>query len=147
MKTAFITRRLAVAMLAVSLFSACKKKSGVDPVTPTTDLSTRAAGQYTLTELSGGGKTIPAAQADLKGTISITRATASTSSLADFDIRSKSANEEVLVGTANGLQLSANGNAIAFKGDNAQVATLTGNKLSIEIEDSAGTPVTFIATK
>ncbi|MBO0930271.1 hypothetical protein [Fibrella aquatilis] len=145
MKTALITRRLAMAMLAVSLFSACKKDS-VDAITPTTDLGTRAAGQYTLTELSAGGKTIPAAQADLKGTISITRATATSANI-DFNIRSKSDNDEVLVGNVNGLELSASGNVIAFKGQNAQVATLNGNKLSVEIEDNSGVAVTFIATK
>ncbi|MBO0935847.1 hypothetical protein J2I47_04740 [Fibrella sp. HMF5335] len=145
MKTSIITRRLAIGLLAMSLFSACKKDADVTP-TPTGDLGTRAAGQYTLTEVATGGKTYPAAQADLKGTISITRATETTANI-DFNIRSKSDNGEVLVGNVNGLQLSASGSAIAFKGDNAQVATLNGNKLSVEISDNSGVAATFIATK
>lgn len=139
-----ISRRLALFLLVgITSLSACKKEQDV---TPTGDLGTRAAGTYTLTEISGGGKTIPAAQADLKGTISVTRQTATSVDL-NFDIREKSTNDEVLVGSADGLEVSSAGSAISFKGQNAEVATLNGNKLSIKIEDSNGVDVTFVATR
>ena len=140
-----ISRRLALfLLLGVTSLSACKKDP--DPVA-SGDLGTRAAGTYTLSEISGGGKTIPAAQADLKGVISVTRQSATSVNL-DFDIREKSTNDEVLVGTADGLEVSsAGGNTISFKGQNAEVATLSGNKLSIKVEDDNGVDVTFVATK
>jgi hypothetical protein len=140
-----ISRRLALFLLVgITSLSACKKDT--EPVA-SGDLGTRAAGTYTLTELSGGGKTIPAAQADLKGSISVVRQTATSVDL-NFDIREKSTNDEVLVGSADGLEVSsAGGNKISFKGDNAEVATLDGNRLSIKIEDSNGVDVTFVAVK
>ncbi len=140
-----ISRRLALfLLLAITSLSACKKETDA---TPTGDLGTRAAGQYTLTEISAGGKTLPAAQADLKGSINVTRQTATSVNL-DFNIREKSTNDEVLVGTADGLEVSsAGGNAISFRGDNAEVATLSGNRLSIKVEDDNGVDVTFVATK
>jgi hypothetical protein len=131
-------------LLAVTSLSACKK----DPdQVMSGDLGTRAAGNYTLTEISGGGKTIPAAQADLKGTINVTRQTATSVNL-NFDIREKSTNDEVLVGSADGLEVSsAGGTAISFRGQNAEVATLNNNRLSIKIEDDNGVDVTFVAVK
>lgn len=145
MNTPTFSRRLALGLLlGLTTLGACKKEADVTP--KNTDLGAQAAGRYTLTELSANGKTIPAAQADLKGTITISRQTETSANMV-FDIREKSTNEEVIVGEADGLLLSGSGDAISFKGDNEEVATLKGNKLSIAVADNSGTNVTFIATK
>lgn len=145
MNTLTLSRRLALfLMLGLTSLSACKKGADVTPVP--TDLGTQAAGTYTVSDLMVNGKTVSATQADLKGTITINRQSATSIDMA-FDVRKKSTGEEVIVGTSNGMELSGTSSAISIIGDSSEVATIKGNKLSLAIVDDTGTRFTLGATK
>jgi hypothetical protein len=131
-------------LLSATLFSACKK-SGVDP--QPADLATRVAGQYTFSELSYNGKTLPASQTNLKGSVTITRSTASTVEMA-LDIRMKSTGEEFMVVTADDIEVSeASGGDVSFRYEGERIASLSGSKLTINGEDEDNVPFKLTATK
>jgi uncharacterized glyoxalase superfamily protein PhnB len=130
-------------LLSAALFTACKK--GTDPAPA--DLATRAAGQYTYSELTYDGKTLPASETNLKGNINVTRTTGTTVALA-LDIRLKSTNEEFMVVTADGVEVAEAGSGdISFRYEGEQVATLKGSKLTINGEDESNVPFRISATK
>ncbi|WP_461055318.1 hypothetical protein [Spirosoma arcticum] len=131
-------------LLSTTLFTACKKQN-VDP--QPADAATQAAGQYTYSKLSFDGKTLPASQTNLKGTISVTRQTGSTVTMA-LDIRQKSDNEEFMVLSADGIDVSdAGSGTLSFRYAGEQIGTLKGNKLTINGEDDNSTRFTIRATK
>lgn len=137
-------RSLLLALLVAFSFTACKK--GNDPA-PAADLATRVAGQYTYSELAYGGKTLPADQTNLKGTITITRQTASTISM-DLNIRQKSTNDEFMVLSADGMDVSESGSGdVSFRYEGEQVAVLKGNKLTVNGEDDDNVKFSLSATK
>lgn len=132
-------------LLSTTLFTACKKQN-VDPVTPA-DAATQAAGKYTYSELSYNGKTLPADQTNLKGTINVTRQTGSTVTMA-LDIRQKSTNDEFMVFSADGIDVSDAGNgSLSFRYEGEQIGTLKGKKLVINGEDDSNVRFTIGATK
>lgn len=142
-KINFRLSALLVLLLAV-LVTACKKGENADP---SPDLAARVAGTYTYSELKTGGKTYKASDTNLKGTISLTRQTATTVAI-KLAIVNKSTNESfaddaaddvdvVDLGSGN-VELHYNGNTIA---------KISGNKISIEGEDDAGTEFTLSASK
>ncbi len=132
-------------LLSTILFSACKKNN-VEPVAPA-DAATQAAGKYTYSELSYDGKTLPANQTNLKGTIDVTRQTGSTVTMT-LDIRQKSGNDEFMVFTANDINVSEEGNGnLSFRFDGEQIGALKGNKLTINGEDDNNVRFTISATK
>lgn len=145
MKTPLLSfRSLLLALLVALSFTACKK--GNDPA-PAADVATRVAGQYTYSELSYGGKTLPADQTNLKGSISITRQTASTVSM-NLNIRQKSTNDEFMVLSVDGMDVSESGNGdVSFRYEGEQVAVLKGNKLTINGEDDDNVRFSLSATK
>ena len=131
-------------LLSATLFTACKKEK--DPA-PAADLATRVAGKYTYSELSYNGKILPASQTNLKGDVTVTRQTATTVSLA-LNILTKSANEEFMVLSADGVDVSeATGGEVSFRYQGQQVGTLSGNKLTINGEDESNVPFHLSATK
>lgn len=131
-------------LLSTTLFTACKKQN-VDP--KPADAATQAAGNYTYSELSFNGKTLPASQTNLKGTINVTRQTGSTVMM-DLNIRQKSDNGEFMVLSADGIDVSDAGNGtLSFRYEGEQIGTLKGNKLTINGEDEDNTPFTISATK
>ncbi len=131
-------------VLSATLFSACKK-SGVDPAPA--DLATRVAGQYTFSELSYNGKTLPASQTNLKGSVTLSRSTATTVEMA-LDIRMKSTGEEFMVLTADEIEVSEGGSGdVSFRYEGERIATLNGNKLTINGEDEDNVPFKLMATK
>lgn len=146
MNTLFIGQRLALflLLLGVASLSACKKETDV---TPTGDLGTRAAGQYTFSSLTFNGKTLPASQADMKGTIKLTR-TAPTTVTVEVDIRTKSSNGEIIVDSVAGVALSSTGaDGISLSYEGTEIATIKGSTISINSEDSSGVPFTISATR
>lgn len=84
---------------------------------------------------------------NLKGTINVTRQTGSTVPMA-LDIRQKSSNDEFMVFTANGIDVSDAGNGnLSFRYEGEEIGTLKGNKLVINGEDDSNTRFTIGATK
>ncbi|RYF74019.1 MAG: hypothetical protein EOO39_09335 [Cytophagaceae bacterium] len=146
MKTVATFSRMVLAFtLSILMFTACKKDNESTP-TPTADLATRVAGQYTYSELSYGGSTLPANQTDMKGTIKVTRKTAATVTMA-LDFRIKSTNEEFLVLTADDVQVTEAGSEVSFVYQGDRVGVLKGNKLTVNSEDASNVPFGISATK
>ncbi|WP_266366918.1 hypothetical protein [Tellurirhabdus rosea] len=144
MKNFFISRRtVLLALLTAASFTACKKET--EPAAP--DKATQVAGNYTYTELTMGGKTYPASQTNIKGSIEVTKHTASTVNM-DFNIRAKADNSEFLVGNVGDVELTdAGGGAIGLRVDSDEVGQVKGDKMTIKGEDEDGTAFTIIATK
>ena len=143
MKTFLTQYRAALLMLLVALsISACKKDSNE----PSPDLGTRAAGQYTFSELTFDGKTLPASQTNLKGTVSVVRQTATNVSM-ELNITSKSTNEDFLVGSVDNIDLVNSGSDVEFRAQGDKVATLSSKKLTIRGRDDNDVEFSIIATK
>lgn len=121
MKPVFRFRFIGLALLlSATLFTACKKQN-VDP--QPADAATQASGKYTYAELSYNGKTRPASQTNLKGTINVTRQTGSTVGM-DLNIRQKSSNEEFMVFSAEDIDVSDAGSGnLSFRYDGEQIGT------------------------
>lgn len=131
-------------LLSTTLFTACKKNN-VDP--QPADAATQAAGKYTYSELSFNGKTLPADQTNLKGTITVTRQTGSTVMM-DLNIRQKSSNEEFMVISVEDVDVSDAGSGnLSFRYDGEQIGTLAGKKLTINGEDDNNDRFSISATK
>lgn len=130
-------------LLSTTLFSACKKAADPAPA----DLATRVAGQYTFSELSYNGKTLPASQTNLKGSVTLTRSTPTTVAMA-LDIRLKSTGDEFMVISADNVEVSeASGGEVSFRYEGERIATLSGSKLTINGEDDDNVPFKLSATK
>ncbi len=136
MKTTFRFRFVWVALLlSTTLFTACKK-DGTEPVAPA-DAATQAAGKYTYSELSYNGKTLPADQTNLKGTITVSRQTNATVMM-DLNIRQKSNNDEFMVIEAEDIDVTDKGNGnLSFSYDGEEIAKLNGNKLNPQAGEQA----------
>ena len=145
MKSGHYFRFLGLALLlGTTLFTACKKPP-VEPVTP--DAATQSVGTYTYSALTYNGSTIPADQTTLKGTIRIMRLTATTVSMS-IDIRQKADGSEFIVGALSSVNVVDGGSgtlSLTYQGDS--IATVAGNKLTVESEDEDGVPFSLIATK
>ncbi|MBO0952596.1 hypothetical protein [Fibrella forsythiae] len=146
MKTVPTFSRMMLAfMLGILMFTSCKKDNDTTP-SPMADLATRIAGQYTYSELSYGGKTRPADQTDMKGSIVVTRKTATTVNMV-LDFRIKSSGEEFLVLSADDVQVTETGGEVSFMYQGSKVGILKANKLTINGEDDANVPFGISATK
>lgn len=133
-----------VLLMGSTLFTACKKN--VEPVAPA-DAATQAVGKYTYSELSYNGKTLPASETNLKGSVTITRETESTVEM-DLDIRQKSSNGEFMVFSVDGVDVIDQGSGnLSFKYDGEEVAKLKGKKLTINGVDDDNVKFTIVATK
>lgn len=146
MKTLLSSFRLsALAVLfLVAALTGCKKGSNADPVP---DLASRVAGQYTFSELTAAGKTYPASQTNLKGTIIVTRQTATTVSV-KASINLKSTNEVYADDLVDDVTVTeTGGNNVEFQADGTVIARGTGSKISIEGEGADGVSFTLTATK
>ncbi|GAB3504536.1 hypothetical protein GCM10027341_34990 [Spirosoma knui] len=132
---------LLILLVAVS-FTACKK----DNPDPSPDLGNRVAGQYTFSELSFNGQTRPASQTNLKGSVRVVRQTATSVSM-QLDIRSKSGDEEFLVGSVENIDLTNNGNDVELRAQGDKIAYVSSNKLIINGRDDNNTEFTITATK
>ncbi|SOD81584.1 hypothetical protein [Spirosoma fluviale] len=131
-------------LLVATLVTACKKG---DNVVPSPDLGAQVAGTYTYSELKTGGKTYPASDTNLKGTIKLTRQTATTVAI-QLAIVHKATNETFADDAAEDVEVveSGIGNIeLHYNGDT--IAKIKGTKISIEGEDDAGTLFTLFATK
>ena len=145
MKT-IISFRLPVLLmlLVIASLTGCKKS---DNNTPAPDLAARVAGQYSFSELAAGGKTYPASQTNLKGTITVTRQTATTVAM-QLNIRLKSTNEAYADESVENVTVSekSNGN-VEYQLDGTVIARGSGSKISIEGEGDDGVAFTLTATK
>ncbi|MCX6216096.1 hypothetical protein [Spirosoma sp.] len=131
-------------LLVAALVTACKKD---DNNAPTPDLGTQVAGMYTYSELKTEGKTYPASDTNLKGTITLTRQTPTTVAI-QLAIVHKATNETFADDAAKDVDVveSASGTIeLHYNGDT--IAKINGSKISIEGEDDAGTVFTLSATK
>lgn len=145
MKTQVTFRFSALLMLLfIASLTSCKK--GAD-VAPAPDLAARVAGTYTYSEIMTGGKTYPASDTNLKGTITLARETATSVSI-QLAILNKSTNEVFADDSATGVSVSeaSNGN-VELKYQGNVIAKISGSKISIEGSDDAGTDFTLTATK
>ncbi len=132
-------------LLIVASLSACKKTN--DVVAPAPDAASSVAGKYTFSELSYNGKTVSAADADLKGTINLTRQSATTVDMA-VDLRAKSDNTEFIVDTVEGVEvadLGSGNTSLRYNGN--QVAQIKSNKLTISGKDEDGVAFSITAAK
>ncbi len=134
---------LMVLLVAASL-TACKKGSDSAPAP---DLAARVAGTYTYSEIATGGKTYPASDTNLKGTISLSRQTATTVAI-QLAIVNKSTNEAFADESAEDVTVAeaSNGN-VELRYNGNVIAKINGSKISIEGEDESGTNFTLTATK
>ncbi|GAB2540246.1 hypothetical protein [Spirosoma aerophilum] len=132
-----------VLLVSVSLAS-CKKGDNSDPAP---DLAARVAGTYTYSEIVAGGKTYPASETNLKGTITLSRQTATTVAI-QLAIVNKSTNEAFADDSADDVTVAEvnNGN-IELRYNGNVIAKIKGSKISIDGEDDAGTSFTLMATK
>lgn len=138
----FRTIPLLIILMTV-VFSSCKKDK--DIVAP--DAATAIAGQYSYAELTYNGKTLPANQTDLKGSVTLNRQTESMVEIA-LDIRMKSSNSEFLVGSLDDVVVADQGNgtySLSYEGE--EFAQIKGKKLTFKGEDVDGVPFTIGATK
>ncbi|MBO0952890.1 hypothetical protein [Fibrella forsythiae] len=135
-------RLILLLLLLVSSLSACKKNNDVTAL----DAAASVAGRYTFSELSYGGRVVSAADSDLRGTITLTRQSASSVDMV-IDLRIKSTNDEFVVQTVNGVQLATQGELTTLRYQGDQLAQIKGNKLTIEGDDADGVPFAVTATK
>ncbi|GAB3178046.1 hypothetical protein [Telluribacter humicola] len=130
-------------ILMVTVLSSCKKDK--DIIAP--DAATAIAGQYTYSELTYNGKTLPANQTDLKGSVKLTRQTASLVDIA-LNIRIKSSDSEFLVGTLDGADVIDQGSGnYSLSYENDEFGQIKGEKLTIKGVDSDGVSFTITAKK
>ncbi len=146
MNTLFIPNRIALfLLLIVASLSACKKNS--DVVTPAPDAASSVAGKYTFSELSYNGKVVSAADADLKGTINLTRQSATSVDMA-VDLRAKSDGTEFIVETVNGVEVADMGSGTTgLRYNGSQIAQIKSNKLTISGKDDDGISFSITAAK
>jgi hypothetical protein len=144
MNTLFSFRRSALLVLLVAAsLSACKKENS--DAAP--DLASRVAGSYNFSELVTGGKSYPASETNLKGTMNVTRQTATTVSI-DVAIKLKSTNEFFIEDSADNVAVvDAGSGKVEYRLNGNVIATSNGNKLSISGEDDNGVDLTVSATK
>ncbi|WP_247237152.1 hypothetical protein [Telluribacter sp. SYSU D00476] len=130
-------------ILMTGVLSSCKKDK--DIIAP--DAATAIAGQYGYSELTYNGKTLPANQTDLKGSVTLNRQT-STQVEISLDIRMKSSNSEFLVGSLDDVEVADKGDgnySLSYEGE--EFAQIKGKKLTFKGEDVDGVPFTIGATK
>lgn len=134
-----------ILLMSTVLVTSCKKGND-DSIMPA-DAATQAAGTYTYSELSYDGKTLPASQTNLQGTIRVTRQTGSTVAMA-LDIRQKSDNSEFMVVSASDITVADAGKGtLTFSYNGDQIGSLSNNKLIINGEDDNNVRFTVGATK
>ena len=143
MKTRLSVRAVLLALFVAASLSACKKSNS----DPAPDLAARVAGQYTFSELATGGKTYPASQTNLKGSINVTRQTPTTVSMS-VSLNLKSTNETYAEDSVDNVTVSetSSGN-VEFRSGSTVIARATGNKISIEGAGDDGVDLTIYATK
>lgn len=144
MNTFFAFRRSALLVLLVAAsLSACKKEKD----TPAPDLASQVSGTYNFSELTTGGKKYPASETNLKGTMKVSRQTATTVSI-DVAINLKSTGEAFIEDSADDVTVVDAGNgSVEYRLNGNVIAKGSNNKLSISGEDSDGVELTVSATK
>lgn len=137
-------RRLTLLMLLIAAsLSSCKKDK--DPVAP--DAATTVAGNYTYSELTFNGQTLPASQTNLKGGISLTRQSATLVTI-DVNFRSKSDNSEFIVQNVQGVEVADLGNGTyGLRYETEEFAQVKGKKVILKGVDEDGVNFTITATK
>lgn len=135
-------RSVLLVLFAAVSFTACKKE-----VEPEPDMASRVAGTYTYTEAKIGGKTYPASQTNIKGSVKLIKETANTITL-DLNIRTKSDNSDFLVGSVENVDLTDAGNGtIGLRVESDEVAQVKGSKITIKSTDDTGAQFTITAEK
>ncbi|GAB3943133.1 hypothetical protein GCM10028805_08870 [Spirosoma harenae] len=130
-------------LFAVSL-SSCKKESANDP---SPDMGARVAGTYTFSELTTKGKTYPASETNLKGTITLVRKSATSVSI-KMSLLLKSTNEVFADDAADNVTLvDAGSGTVELTYQGVTIARVNGNKISTDGEDESGAAFTISATK
>ncbi len=144
MKNYLYFRRITLLMLlATAALTSCKKDK--DAVAP--DAATSVAGNYTYSELTFNGNTLPAAETNLKGSISLTRQTATQVTI-NVNLRSKSDNSEFIVENVDGVEVADLGSgSYGLRYDSEEFAQVKGNKLTLKGVDEDGVTFTITATK
>lgn len=144
MKKVMYLRRISLLMFVIAAaLSSCKEKN--EPVAP--DTATTVAGTYTYSELTFNGQTLPGSQTNLKGSISLTRQTATQVSV-NVNLRSKSDNSEFIVEDVEGVEVADLGSGnFGLRYASEEFAQVKGNKLVLKGVDEDGVNFTITATK
>jgi glucose uptake protein GlcU len=139
----YFSRITLLMLLFVSALSSCKKDH--DKVAP--DAAESVAGLYTYSELSYNGQTLPASKTDLKGTITLTRQSATRVIIA-VNMRIKSSNEEFIVENVEGVEVVKLGNSIhGLRYEEEEFAQVKAGKLTLKGVDEEGVSFTISAIK
>jgi hypothetical protein len=118
---------LLILLIGVSI-SACKK--GNDPVAP--DAASVVAGDYSYSELTYNGTTLPADKTDLKGYVKMSRQTATLVNMT-VDLRIKSSNEAFIVEQIDEVEVTDLGSgAYGLRYGGEEFAQVKGNKITIK---------------
>ncbi|GHB75320.1 hypothetical protein [Persicitalea jodogahamensis] len=144
MKSTLYLRRISLLMLLITVtLSSCKKdKEDVAP-----DAATTVAGNYAYSEITFNGKTLPADQTNLKGSVGITRQTATQVTI-NINLRSKSDNSEFIVENVDGIEVADLGNgSYGLRYDGEEFAQVKDEKIMIKGVDEDGVNFTITATK
>ncbi len=145
MKTVFssnvwctITAMLLITFLAASC---SKKKNDPEP-----DLATKVSGTYKYSELSHSGKTLPADDTNLKGTITVSRLSEDKVKIA-LDLRLKSNNEAFMVIEASDVTVINSASSVDLIYNGERIAGVVGKKITINGVDEDGTSFTIAGEK
>jgi hypothetical protein len=130
----FLIRRAGLLVLLVAAtLTACKKAPEADP-----DLANRLAGSYTLSQVTVNGQSVPAADAQLRGGVTVTRETATAVTL-EFNVTYRVDNSEVLVGEIGDVALTDTGGGnVELRAQGERVGRGSRSELVIEAEDDNG---------
>lgn len=132
-----------VLLLSATLFTACKKES-VEPAAPA-DLAERVAGTYRYSELTSNGKTVPADETNLRGTVAISRESSEKVTFT-FAITLKNGGA-FLDDAIDGISVREANGEVIYEVDGQPFARGKGNNVMINGYDSANVPFTLTATK
>jgi hypothetical protein len=96
--------------------------------------------------LTSDGKTYPASQTNLKGTIKVTRQTATTVSM-DVNLLLKTGETYAEDSVDDVTVMEKSGGTVEFRSGSYVIARATGTKISIDGDGPDGNTVTISATK
>jgi hypothetical protein len=130
-------------LLFAAALSSCKKDEDPGPVDP----ATTVAGSYAYSELTFNGQTLPGDKTDLKGSVTLTRQSATLVKV-EANIRLKSSNAEFIVADVEGVEVADLGSgSYGLRYEAEEFAQVKGSKLTLKGVDEEGVNFTITATK
>ena len=141
MKTSPFVRTALMAVMLIAALTGCKKEADVNP-----ELSARVTGSYTISKVELGGKTYPADQTNLKGSITVSRESDASVGI-DLNITTKN-NGDFLQGSVSGVSLTdAGGGEVNLVKDGDQIGKGGNGKVSIKVTDEKDQDIVITLAK